>query len=272
MGWAIDGFCRKMGEALGVPHQYINGWLKKNSIPWCYASQIPDDVLKSMFPGGIPKGDTRFQMLRSGKCVGRISKGFYRWLFPLTRPGRVVVFSPTAAWPLLSHLPPSGCAFPFARIPIRIPVRLHLGAAARPDVPGPKEKTTSVKMKLLQTLSLSLSGSQKPMNAKTKLLMQGGGGGGDLAVPKPEGAEWLTDVAWSKILVLDKLGVDGDDGSAIPLFTNYSERFAKNIDGWHKVFVSDIPQESEWPEDLNADRYGTCPCSLLFKDRFRRRS
>eukprot|EP00392_Amoebophrya_sp_AT5.2_P003107 g3112.t1 len=88
------------------------------------------------------------------------------------------------------------------------------------------------------------------------LLLQGGGGGGALRVPKPEAATWLTDVSWSKILELDKLGEDEGGDGGIPLFKEWSARFARNIAGWSVVFEADIPQEAEWPEGLNADRYG----------------
>ncbi|CAD7946598.1 unnamed protein product [Amoebophrya sp. A25] len=87
------------------------------------------------------------------------------------------------------------------------------------------------------------------------LLMQGGGGGGALREPKPD-VGWLTDVSWSKVLELDKLGEDEAGDGGIPLFKDWSKRYAKNIDVWEKVFESEIPQEAEWPEGLNADRYG----------------
>ena len=63
------------------------------------------------------------------------------------------------------------------------------------------------------------------------LLLQGGGGGGELKRPKPTGAPWLTDVAWTKILELDNLGEPEGQTPGIPLFKNYSHMFAEEIEG-----------------------------------------
>ncbi len=85
---------------------------------------------------------------------------------------------------------------------------------------------------------------------------QAGGGGGALKRPKPAGAPWLSEVSWSKILELDKLGEPEGKEEGIPLFKNWSDRFEKNIAAWGTVFEADVPQEAEWPEGLNSDRFG----------------
>jgi len=76
------------------------------------------------------------------------------------------------------------------------------------------------------------------LNAAEKqlLLLTLGGGGSEL--PKPD-AEWLTDVSWSRVCVLDRLGQGP--------WQNFAQSFKAQVDGWKDVFDADSPTVALWP-------------------------
>merc|ERR1719329_448610 len=76
---------------------------------------------------------------------------------------------------------------------------------------------------------------------KQTLLLACGGGGSNL--PKPD-CNWLTDVSWARICVLDKLGKGP--------WINFAKNFRSSLGGWKGVFDSDKPLAAPWPGGFKA--------------------
>eukprot|EP00398_MALV-I-01_sp_L67-1_P000675 gene675-363_t len=80
-----------------------------------------------------------------------------------------------------------------------------------------------------------------------KLLLVGGGGGGKLDKPKPEGASWLSDVMWDRVIQIEKLG---------GTFERFTVTFEKDLNQWKQVFDAEKPLDVKWPASLTARAEG----------------
>jgi dynein heavy chain len=58
---------------------------------------------------------------------------------------------------------------------------------------------------------------------------------------KPADSEWLTDVSWTRIKNLQKLG---------NAFEGFIEEFKAQINGWQAIFDSETPLEDDWPNNF----------------------
>merc|ERR1719383_572108 len=58
---------------------------------------------------------------------------------------------------------------------------------------------------------------------------------------KPDNSEWLTQVSWTRVNVLQSLG---------DVFDGFVGEFVANLDGWKSVFDADTPKEAEWPNNF----------------------
>ncbi|CEM09924.1 unnamed protein product [Vitrella brassicaformis CCMP3155] len=72
-----------------------------------------------------------------------------------------------------------------------------------------------------------------------RLFLLGGGGGGEPSRPRPA-EPWLTDVAWGRLLEIERLG-----GS----FDKFAEKFESKIASWKAVFDCENPRDESvhWP-------------------------
>jgi len=64
---------------------------------------------------------------------------------------------------------------------------------------------------------------------------------GALKEEKPPNSDWLTDVSWKRVNVLQTLG---------DVFDGFIGEFSANLPGWQAVFDSDDPMEAEWPNNF----------------------
>ncbi|CAE8623420.1 unnamed protein product [Polarella glacialis] len=77
------------------------------------------------------------------------------------------------------------------------------------------------------------------LNVEEKKLLLLALGGGVPQIPRPENASWLTDVSWSRICVLDKIGKNP--------WQKFATIFKDKLSVWKDVFDSERPAEQPWP-------------------------
>jgi len=79
--------------------------------------------------------------------------------------------------------------------------------------------------------------------------------GGTAKEEKPPNSEWLTQVSWNRINMLQPLG---------DVFDGFVGDFAANLEGWQAVFDSDDPVTAEWPNNFRLKCSPLQRCLLLF--------
>jgi len=98
------------------------------------------------------------------------------------------------------------------------------------------------KDKLLYSFMLCIKCQEIEKELKlNELMMLLTGLPGPMKEEKPANSEWLTQVSWIKVNVLQSMG-DAFDG--------FIGEFSANLTGWQAVFDSDDPNDAEWPNNF----------------------